>query len=1034
MNIGLIHLSDIHFKDKKENSVIGQFENIANAIANVEMEMSQLLILISGDIAFSGVSSEYDIAETFLMELQYALLKHEHLPASKIFAVPGNHDCDFSQASPGEGIIVSTITANPEHIDHGIIESLTKKQKDFRKFTSLFHKEASSVDEVHPCLTRITDGNIILQLINTSWISQLKEKQGTLVFPLKDVSLETKSSTADIVISICHHPSSWFSESCKRDFSRELQTNSDIIITGHEHKSDFYRVEHKNGVAAEYIEGAVLQDSENPHHSGFNYVVISPSARTFNIHSFELTDGFYEASPVMHSPFIRNNRRLQNVFYFTPEFEKRLNDAGAVFAHPKKAVLSLPDIYVPPHLRERELHAPLDKDKHPIQLDDELSYFDSVSHSVLIGADQCGKTSLLKRLALKFMKLDKVPCIVKCSEIKSRKAKNCFDDIKKNFQRQYPSNLFSQYNQLNKADRVLLLDDLHKLSCVERERGHLLSLLDMYFGTIIISSDDTFDLEEFKSFADIGDILGQFKRLEVQIFGRELRDKILEKWLAIDEYQLSSEDLGHIKAEYAKQLDEVFETRLIPPFPINILIIVQQLTTQANGAGIVHGSYGELYELLIDQGLYANMGSIELLAKRNFLEHLAYFMFKEKKQYLTREEIHTFHFNYCNYQKEFIDLVVILRELCNSFILLENERGYSFKYQYFFYYFTAKHLAIKIAKEPEVQEQVSNMVQRLYMDKNSNLLLFLAYLSDNREFIVDQVIDLARTLYSEFSPCDFNQDVEFLCQLNQKPLKLDIQSVDGKNSRESTLKCYDQIDETVNGTASTCSYCNIQEEEEEEEETTELDETAKQCVAFRTIDILGQILRNYSARFSGEYKYKIVKECYELGLRGVSWVVQLAEKDLEELTVNVHEALSEKFPNLSAKDLDQRVQRVLFTLITLVSLSFVKKMSLTIGYEKLGIVYNDILKEVLESNKDQELATRIIDLSIRLDSYKDFPINEVYSLIPFGRSNICVDSITKFMVHQRFNMRPCKQQIKDKITAKLNESQRILESPRLLIR
>ncbi|MEZ6854349.1 metallophosphoesterase [Halodesulfovibrio aestuarii] len=1033
MKIGLLHLSDIHFMDQKENSVLEQVKNIANAIANVEMEISQLLILISGDIAHSGISPQYDIARVFLTDLQNALLEHQHLPVSKIYAVPGNHDCDFSHASSGERLIIKGITENPESIDHEIIQELTKKQKEFREFISSYHNEADSVDELHPCLTRITDGDITLQLFNTSWISQLKEKQGALIFPLEDLSLDSKKSRSDIVISICHHPMSWFSESCRKKFSRELQNYSDIIITGHEHNSDFYSVVHKSGSSVEYIEGAVLQDSGAHHHSGFNYIVISPSESKYEIHSFELTDGHYESPLRFQSPFIRNKIRLQNIFYFTPEFEERLNDAGALFAHPRKAVLSLTDIYVPPYLRARELYGSLVKDKTSIQLDDELSYFDSVSHGVVIGADQCGKTALLKRLALKFIKLDKVPCLVKCSEIKTRKADNYFEEIKRNFKTQYPPNLFPQYNQLNKADRVLLLDDWHKLSCVERERGHLLALLDKFFGTIIISSDDTFDLEEFKSYKDIGDILGLFKKLDLQIFGRELRDKILEKWLTIEEYQLSTEDLGHIKAEYARQLDEVFETRLVPPFPINILIIIQQLTTQSNGAGVVHGSYGELYELLIEQGFYANMGSIELLVKKNFLEHLAYFMFKEKKQFLTREEMQQFHLNYCNYQKEFFDLIVILRELCNSFILMESAQVYSFKYQYFFYYFTAKHLAIKISKDQEVGEQVSNMVQHLYLDKNSNLLLFLAYLSDNREVVIDKVIELARTLYSEFSPCDFSKDVKFLCQLNQKPLELDIQSVDGKNSRESTLKCYDQIDETVNGTASTCSYCNVQQEEEEEEET-ELDEAAKQCVAFRTIDILGQILRNYSARFSGEYKDKIIKECYELSLRGVSWIAQLAEKDLDEITVTVHQALSERYPNLSAKDLELRAQRTIFTLITLVLLSFVKKLSATIGYEKLGIVYNDILKEVTEKNKDQELATRIIDLSIRLDSYKEFPINETFSLIPFGRDNICVDSITKFLVHQRFNMRPCRQRIKDKVTAKLNESQRILESPRMLIR
>ena len=46
------------------------------------------IVVVSGDIAKKGISSEYDLAKIFLDDLLIAM----DLPPERLFVVPGNHD------------------------------------------------------------------------------------------------------------------------------------------------------------------------------------------------------------------------------------------------------------------------------------------------------------------------------------------------------------------------------------------------------------------------------------------------------------------------------------------------------------------------------------------------------------------------------------------------------------------------------------------------------------------------------------------------------------------------------------------------------------------------------------------------------------------------------------------------------------------------------------------------------------------------------------------------------------------------------
>lgn len=91
----LIHLSDIHFHkvgpydidETLRNELVRDAENVTDEVGPAAA------ILISGDVAFSGQTGEYDVARNWLEELSVGTKSS----VEKVRVIPGNHDVDRSK-------------------------------------------------------------------------------------------------------------------------------------------------------------------------------------------------------------------------------------------------------------------------------------------------------------------------------------------------------------------------------------------------------------------------------------------------------------------------------------------------------------------------------------------------------------------------------------------------------------------------------------------------------------------------------------------------------------------------------------------------------------------------------------------------------------------------------------------------------------------------------------------------------------------------------------------------------------------------
>src|SRR6266850_6022192 len=93
-----LHLSDLHVRSGDQyDQRVALSALINDLVAIVDTQGLHFdVVFITGDIAFSGRTEEYDLAGRFLRDLSSAI----SVPMDLVFCVPGNHDVDRSRLTP----------------------------------------------------------------------------------------------------------------------------------------------------------------------------------------------------------------------------------------------------------------------------------------------------------------------------------------------------------------------------------------------------------------------------------------------------------------------------------------------------------------------------------------------------------------------------------------------------------------------------------------------------------------------------------------------------------------------------------------------------------------------------------------------------------------------------------------------------------------------------------------------------------------------------------------------------------------------
>lgn len=220
-----------------------------------------------------------------------------------------------------------------------------------------------------------------------------------------------------------------------------------------------------------------------------------------------------------------------------------------------------------------------------------------------------------------------------------------------------------------------------------------------------------------------------------------------------------------------------------------------------------------------------------------------------------------------------------------------------------------------------------------------------------------------------------------------------------------------------------------EEDEEEDEEfklEREMNDVLRLNVAIKTLQIMGQILRNFPGGLRREHKVELGQESYQLGLRTMKMVLTLFEDHSDFVREHLREYIQEKSGHLDdSVELERKVDAVYFLLVAGLSYGMIRRISLAVGSEHLKETY----KEVLTGS--DTLPTRMIDTSIKLNHFRPFPEKEVLELLKLVNKNKLALFVLRQLVRDHFQLHDEDYKLRQGVSDKLGiefRDQRMIES------
>ncbi|MDE0301135.1 MAG: metallophosphoesterase [Candidatus Poribacteria bacterium] len=241
-----LHISDIHLRSDKK----WQQDVVLKAMCRTIEEQRKSgtvadFILVTGDIAFSGKSKEYELAGSFFDDLQTA----SGVPRERIFCIAGNHDIDRcrqkmcfrgtrSELKSAEE--VDTFLEGGENFN-----TLLQRQKNFRDFQQSYFEgqERTQTTDGLGYVSRLEISEIRLAIVglDSAWLAEggpddhgkllIGERQAINAIEL----VQAGEVPPNIVVGMAHHPLHLLQDYDRQPVQNLIEDGLHFFHCGHLH-------------------------------------------------------------------------------------------------------------------------------------------------------------------------------------------------------------------------------------------------------------------------------------------------------------------------------------------------------------------------------------------------------------------------------------------------------------------------------------------------------------------------------------------------------------------------------------------------------------------------------------------------------------------------------------------------------------------------------------------------------------------------------------------------------------------------------
>jgi len=351
------------------------------------------------------------------------------------------------------------------------------------------------------------------------------------------------------------------------------------------------------------------------------------------------------------------------------------------------------------------------------------------------------------------------------------------------------------------------------------------------------------------------------------------------------------------------------------------------------------------------------MKNDEIDAYYNYMVLLANLFYEKGIHEITRDDFVNFHIWFCHDEfkvsssfMNFINFDILVANLLNVSILEKNNDTYKFKYRYVYYFSVAKHLSDNLSKE-EIKEKIRTMCKNLHVQENANIFMFIIHHSKDA-FIINEILLNAKAIFPRVEPVKFENDIIAIINLLDEVPKLILEEKNVNEFREQQLAKKGECETDSIITSEEIDF-NIKNEQIDfniatgevavaKEEIAELDTFSRINIAFKMIELIGQVLKNNWGSLNGITRMQLGEATYLTGLRSLNSLFIALSENNEYIVYSIQEFIKKE--GVEDGDQVEKISKnILFRFLSDLSYNFTKKISGVIGYEKLSETFKDIL-------------------------------------------------------------------------------------------
>jgi hypothetical protein len=1005
----IAHLSDLHFReDPKANSLLGRGADVGRFIASrlAEWELGELLVIITGDIAYSGLTEEYRNFDKFWRAVVGQLKVPPHL-----IACPGNHDCNFREEDGTRRALRATPPI--DKLDASVVNNFTNVQAaywDWARKLSLSPADGLGGRLVARKTIPLGGSEVDVFALNSAWLSQYSEETD-LQLPVHTLK-EATGKAGRFRICLLHHPLTWFHPDNSRALGRLLRERFAMVFLGHEHDGDAHRqVDPARGETV-LFDGEVLQ-SRDPRLSKFRLYRFDPAAKSISGVVASWANSLYEGSKVVRSLHV-GDALSTGAVRFTKEHESFLNDPGIAF--PNARNLTIDEIYVCPDFRGLDYVSDSDGKVASLKAEAYVERLLEVRRLCILAEEKSGRTSLAKHTIKELAKRG-IPCLyVEGKQLVDAAAISELWLALPTQQISEPSG-----EQLRQTRRRGVIVDGGDVAWSSSRAREIASFLEQFEIVVMIGTPSR-QLESIARGTAAAEGYAGYLTLEMLPLGHARRAVLIEAWLRRrgrrGENVRPAEHDRLLQSRTEQRVREILGRDLVPSYPLYILLILEHIDAQ-QAQSPISGSLGYLYDGLIHRMLSRAVPSEDLDSYWNWLKEFAAFLYIERSSLsCSYGDLRTWHEEYCTRFAVDLEKERLIDKLSHAEVLrvVKGEDEIFFKYKYYFCYFLARYLADHL-DETHVRELVSGLSRSLHDELRADVFLFLSH-SSRQRFVIESLLASTRQLLQRHPRFAFKGSNARIGTL-VTPLHALPDSAPRENRRRA-LEEQDALEPRISARDWVGTDTSVPSSVDSD---TAVHETLECSAAFRSVQILGQTLRNHAGSLDAARKLEIARECLNLGMRILEFFLAEIDHSRDEIAEMLGGFLRQRADNLTRDEKDRLNARVLSGVIEAVGFAVLRHVAESIGADTLSKTYEQLLHQ-----DKAELAEKLLDVLVSLEHGRGFPKKKVLDLAKDSSNERLAFAVLRRIVFFHFYTYDSERSLRQQICKKLE----IAEAPKML--